>query len=78
VLGFFIIYFLFRVGSWLDYLEEVYLRKVGWVFSPIWGFPKINSCVLLFMFMLLIFSVHDIVVKEKEDLSTLVILFLCK
>jgi hypothetical protein len=29
VLGFFIICVLLRAGSWLDYLDEIYLRKVG-------------------------------------------------
>jgi hypothetical protein len=45
VLGFFIICFLLRVGSWLDYFGRN-LSKKGWLgFSPIWGFPRINSCV---------------------------------
>jgi hypothetical protein len=40
VLGFFIICLLLRAGSWLDYLDEIYLRKVGWVFSPFGLFPR--------------------------------------
>jgi hypothetical protein len=56
VLGFLHCLFLLRVGLWLDYLGRN-LSKKGWLgFSPIWGFPRINSCVLLFLFMLLIFQ----------------------
>jgi hypothetical protein len=56
VLGFLHCLFLLRDGSWLDYFGRN-LSKKGWLgFSPIWGFPRINSCVLLFLFMLLIFQ----------------------
>jgi hypothetical protein len=56
VLGFLHCLFLLRAGLWLDYLGRN-LSKKGWLsFYPIWGFPRINSCVLLFLFMLLIFQ----------------------
>jgi hypothetical protein len=47
---------LFMVGL----LDEIYLRKVGWVFPRVWGFPRITLCVFLCLFMLLIFSVYGI------------------
>jgi hypothetical protein len=35
VLGFLHYMFLLRASSWLDYIiDGIYLRKVGWVFSP--------------------------------------------
>jgi hypothetical protein len=47
------------------FIDKIYLRKVGWVFPQVWGFPRINSCVFLCLFMMLIFSVHDIIVNVK-------------
>jgi hypothetical protein len=60
------------VGSWLDLFGRN-LSKKGWLgFSPIWGFPRINSCVFLCLLLLLLFSVHDINANVKEDLNILV------
>jgi hypothetical protein len=55
---------------------KIYLRKVGWVFPWVWVFPRINFRVFLCLFMLLIFSVLDIIVNVKKDLRTLVNLLL--
>jgi len=61
VLGFLHYLLLLRDDSWLDYfIDRIYLRKVGWVFPRVWGFPRITLCVFLYLFMLLIFSVHSI------------------
>jgi hypothetical protein len=39
-------------------IERFSLRKVGWVFPWVWGFPRINLYVLLCLLILLIFSVY--------------------
>jgi hypothetical protein len=45
-------------GSWLELFGRN-LSKKGWLgFSPIWGFPRINYCVLLCLLLLLLFSVY--------------------
>jgi hypothetical protein len=54
------------VHGWIILLDEIYLRKVGWIFPWVWGFPRIKSCDFLCLFMLLIFSVHDIIVNLKR------------
>jgi hypothetical protein len=48
------------VHVWIILLDEIYLRKVGWVFPQVWGFPRITLCVFLCLFMLLIFSLYGI------------------
>jgi hypothetical protein len=77
VLGFLHDLFLLRYGSWLDYIiDGIYPRKVGWVFPRVWGFPRINSCVFLCLFMLFIFPILDIILNVKEYLITLIYLLL--
>jgi hypothetical protein len=77
VLGFLHYLFLLIYGSWLDYIiDEIYLRKVGWVFPQVWGFPMINSSIFLCLFMFFIFPILDIIVNVKEYLITLINLLL--
>ena len=55
VLGFLHYLFLLRDGSWLDYIiDEIYLRKVGWVFPLVWGFSEDKILCLI----VLVYVVH--------------------
>jgi hypothetical protein len=55
--GFFIIGLLCElVHGWIILSEGIYLRKVGWVFPWVWGFPRITLCIFFCLFMMLIFQ----------------------